>query len=44
MKTTAKEREELEAFLEENKDSIDQNFLAYRRAMAERKNDSAEEE
>lgn len=48
MKTTANEREELEAFLEafleENKDSIDQNFSAYRRAMAENENKPAEEE
>lgn len=44
MKTTANEREELEAFLEENKDSIDQNFSAYRRAMAEKENEPAEEE
>lgn len=44
MKTTANEREELEAFLEENKDSIDQNFLAYRKAMTEKETKPAEEE
>lgn len=44
MKMTAKEREELEAFLEENKDAIDQNFSAYRKAMHEKKTKPAEEE
>lgn len=44
MNTNAKEREELEAFLEENKDSIDQNFSAYRKAMAEEETRPVEEE
>lgn len=43
MKLAEKEREELERFLEENKDAIDQNFLKYRKAVEE-KNDSVEEQ
>lgn len=36
MKLSDKEKEELEKFVAENKDSIDQNFSAYRRAMTEK--------
>lgn len=40
MKLSDKEKEELEKFVEENKDSINQNFSAYRRAMAEKEQTS----
>ena len=36
MKLTEKEKKELEKFVEENKNSINQNFSAYRKATNEK--------
>lgn len=44
MKLSDKEKEELEKFLVENNDSINQNFSAYRRAMSEKEQDSEKKE
>lgn len=40
MKLSDQEKEELRKFAEENKNSIDQNFWAYRKAMAEKEPDA----
>lgn len=40
MKLSDKEKDEVRKFVEENKDSIDQNFWAYRKAMAEKESDA----
>ena len=44
MKLSEKEQKELECILEENKDSIDQDFLAYRKAMAEERINTAQDQ
>lgn len=44
MKLSDKEKEELERFVEENKDSINQNFSAYRRTMAKKEQNSEKKE
>lgn len=43
MKLSEKEQKELECILEEIKESIDQDFLAYRKAMAEEETDAVQE-
>lgn len=43
MKLSEKEQKELECFLEENKESIDQDFMAYRKAMAEEETETVQE-
>lgn len=44
MKLSEKEQKELECILEENKGSIDQDFLAYRKAMAEERINTAQDQ
>lgn len=43
MKLSEKEQKELECILEEIKESIDLDFLAYRKAMAEEETDAVQE-